>query len=100
MKENPAALSHHRCGFQTYRAVIALLAITGSFDVSGGQLPIKPTFNHVSAGFTTREKEFSDGLFPLWYAVRNGNAKMIKAIHVIYQNNTTLILSKLIPLMF
>ena len=82
MKENSAPLSHHRNGFQTYRAVISLLALTGSFDAHGGQRPIIPTFAHVSAGFPTREREFTESVFPenakkavgaerfpLWYAL-------------------------------
>jgi len=64
MKENSAALSHHRNGFQTYRAVLSLLALTGSFDRRGGQVPMKHTYNHVPAGFTTREHDFTEATFP------------------------------------
>lgn len=56
--ESSAPLCHHRNGLQNYRAVMALLAITGNFDRKGGQLLTPHSFMHVSCGFTTREHEF------------------------------------------
>ena len=36
-----AAIPHHRNGMQNCRAIQALLAITGNFDVEGGNLPVE-----------------------------------------------------------
>ena len=58
MNESSAPLCHHRNGLQNYRAVIALLAITGNFDRTGGQFPITHTFMHTACGFETKEHEY------------------------------------------
>lgn len=72
------ALVHHVNGFQAHRAVFCLSALTGNFDRPGGNVPHVPTYGHKSAGFSTREREFSEqghpdgtakigeGCFPLW----------------------------------
>lgn len=77
--ESSAPLCHHRNGLQNYRAVMALLAITGNFDRAGGQILTPHSYMHVSCGFSTREEEFlyenrprdakppvGAGRFPLW----------------------------------
>ena len=56
--ESSAPLCHHRNGLQNYRAVLSLLAITGNFDRTGGQLLTPHSYMHVSCGFPTREEEF------------------------------------------
>ncbi len=56
--ESSAPLCHHRNGLQNYRAVMALLAITGNFDRKGGQILDPHTYMHVSCGFETREHQF------------------------------------------
>lgn len=56
--ESSAPLCHHRNGLQNYRAVTALLAITGNFDRTGGQLLTPHTYMHVACGFHTREEEY------------------------------------------
>lgn len=56
--ESSAPLCHHRNGLQNYRAVMALLAITGNFDCKGGQFLSPHTYMHVGCGFKTREEEY------------------------------------------
>lgn len=79
INESAAPLAHHRNGFQNYRAVMALSAITGNYDRLGGQIPVSFSYNYQGAGFATREKEFVNDArkpgmpprigaarFPLW----------------------------------
>lgn len=79
INESSAPLGHHKNGMQNYRAIMALLAITGNYDKAGGQMPAEHTYIHVSSGFQTKEKEFVDSVrskemplpigaerFPLW----------------------------------
>lgn len=56
--ESSAPLCHHRNGLQNYRAVIALLIITGNFDRTGGQILTPHTYMHVDCGFETREDTY------------------------------------------
>ncbi len=56
--ESSAPLCHHRNGLQNYRAVMSLLAITGNFDRTGGQLLSPHSYMHVSCGFRSREEEY------------------------------------------
>lgn len=67
-KESSAPLCHHRNGLQNYRAVMALLAITGNFDRKGGQLLAPHSYMHVSCGFQAREEEYL-------YEIRPKNVK-------------------------
>lgn len=64
INESAAPIAHHINGFQSYRAIMALSAITGSFDRAGGQLPCKFSYNYQAAGFETREHRFIDERFP------------------------------------
>ena len=77
--ESSAPLCHHRNGLQNYRAVMALLAITGNFDREGGQLLSPHSYMHVGCGweahehqylYETRPKNVKDPVgaprFPLW----------------------------------
>lgn len=78
--ENSAPIPHHKNGLQNYRAITALLALTGNFDREGGQLPTRHTFTHQISGFETREEAWMDATepahvrpavgeerFPLWF---------------------------------
>jgi len=80
VNENSAPIPHSVNGLQNYRAIMALLALTGNFDRPGGQLPSGHTFAHQKSGFETREDDFALGLepknaksaigaqrFPLWF---------------------------------
>lgn len=80
VNESSAPLAHHKNGMQNYRAIMALTALTGSYDRIGGQRPIRHTYVHQASGFQTREEEFVCGRkpkgcrepvgkrrFPLWY---------------------------------
>ncbi|MCD8322984.1 MAG: molybdopterin-dependent oxidoreductase, partial [Oscillospiraceae bacterium] len=58
ISESAAPIAHHSNGFQNYRAIMALSAITGCFDRPGGQIPICFSYNYQAAGFNTREAEF------------------------------------------
>ncbi len=75
-----ASLVHFKNGMQNHRAVMALSAITGSYDRPGGMIPTYLTYAHSIGGFETLEPEFSvekypkDGplpigceRFPLWH---------------------------------
>ena len=81
--ESSAPVGHHRNGLQSYRAIMALLAITGNYDKKGGQLPAYHTYMELSCGFETLEEAFMNGCFPengkkavgaerfpLWYELR------------------------------
>ena len=84
MHESVCVLTHHTNGFQNYRAMLALSALTGSYDVQGGTLPRGNTYAHQWAGFETCEKGFLDekrphsvvprigeGRFPIWDQLNN-----------------------------
>lgn len=75
--ESSAPLCHHKNGLQNYRAVMALLAITGNFDRKGGQKLTPHSYMHVPCGFKTKEHLYETRLkntkapigaerFPLW----------------------------------
>ena len=71
---------HHTNGVQNYRAALALIGLTGNFDVMGGNVAVPPSWLEIGgAGFITRQHEFempckwSDlpsrlgaGRFPVW----------------------------------
>ena len=80
INENSAPIPHHKNGFQNYRAIMALTALTGNFDREGGQIPALHSFTHQMAGFVTRDEAFAEETepknakpavgaerFPLWY---------------------------------
>ncbi len=79
---------HHTNGVQNYRAVFMLAALTGNYDVRGGNFAEPPSWLYVSAGFRTREEEFKhptplDKLaprigaerFPVWMETAGGEAQ-------------------------
>lgn len=79
ISQSGAPIVHHINGYQTFRSIMALSAITGNYDVKGGNFPIGDTYSHQWAGFGTKEHEFmqsnypknswariGSGRFPLW----------------------------------
>ncbi|WP_409966989.1 molybdopterin-dependent oxidoreductase [Bengtsoniella intestinalis] len=56
--ESVSPIVHHRNGMQNYRAMTALSAIAGCYDVEGGTLPRPVTYATQAAGFTTLEAAF------------------------------------------
>ncbi|TWJ18809.1 molybdopterin-containing oxidoreductase family protein [Geobacter argillaceus] len=54
-----SAVVHHTNGVQNYRAVFTLIALTGNYDVKGGNMALPPSYLYISAGFATRMDEFS-----------------------------------------
>lgn len=78
----PSALSHHRNGYNTVRAVIALQAITGNLDREGGDIPLHETYLYTDCGFDMNAEKFVQekrptgckdrigaGSFPVWDAL-------------------------------
>lgn len=59
-----ASLVHFKNGMQNHRAVMALSAITGSYDRKGGMIPTYLTYAHSIGGFDTLEPEFSTEKYP------------------------------------
>ncbi|MDR1044358.1 MAG: molybdopterin-dependent oxidoreductase [Candidatus Adiutrix sp.] len=64
ISQSGAPIVHHSNGYQTFRAIMSLSALTGNYDVPGGNFPIGETYAHQWAGFETREPEFRHGNFP------------------------------------
>ena len=64
INDSSSTVAHHFNGFQNYRAIACLLALTGNFDVAGGNLPLVDTYIYRPAGFDMRAEEFSLGLKP------------------------------------
>ena len=84
LHQSASPLTQHRNGFQNYRAILALLAVTGSYDCPGGNFPLSFTYNYQAAGFSTREEEYKnatrpasrhprigEGRFPVWDAIQD-----------------------------
>jgi anaerobic selenocysteine-containing dehydrogenase len=70
---------HHTNGVQNYRAVFALVGLTGNYDIAGGNFVVPPSFIHTPGLIPTREDEFvqfrhwgemapriGEGRFPIW----------------------------------
>lgn len=53
-----APVVHNTNGVQNYRAVFSLIALTGNYDINGGNIVDPPSFLAVPAGFPSREEEF------------------------------------------
>ncbi len=59
MMPSSSPVVHHVHGVQYERATLALIGLTGNFDIPGGNVVAPPSWLHVSgAGFSTREHEF------------------------------------------
>lgn len=56
--ESASPVTHHINGFQNYRAIICLNALTGNFDRAGGNVPVEATYYDQVAGYRTREHQF------------------------------------------
>lgn len=56
--QSAAPVVHNTNGVQNYRAIFALIALTGNYDISGGNFVDPPSFIGVSGGIPTRESEF------------------------------------------
>lgn len=82
ISQSGAPIVHHRNGYQNFRAIMCLSAITGNYDVRGGNFPIGETYSHQWANFDTKEHEFThctkprnapprvgDVQYPLWAAL-------------------------------
>lgn len=77
IRETACTLTQNINGFQTYRAINTLNALTGNYDRKGGNIPIFYTYNHRYGGYKTRENEFmmsrkpkvpnmGSDRFPIW----------------------------------
>ncbi len=71
-ENNPTCLIHQTNGFQSTRAVFALSAITGNYDVPGGNLPLDFSFCEQGAGFHTDDEEFAEERTPEGFDERVG----------------------------
>lgn len=60
-----ASLVHFKNGMQNHRAVMALSALTGSYDRKGGMIPTPLTYAHSIGGFETMEPQFSTECYPV-----------------------------------
>ncbi|MCC8357793.1 MAG: molybdopterin-dependent oxidoreductase, partial [Oscillospiraceae bacterium] len=64
INQSSAAMVHHINGMQSHRAIMALSALMGSYDRSGGIIPIPLTYAHSMAGFSTLDHAFSLEPYP------------------------------------
>jgi len=59
MMPSSSPVVHHVNGVQYVRATLALIGLTGNFDIPGGNVAASPSWLHVAgAGFPSREHEF------------------------------------------
>jgi anaerobic selenocysteine-containing dehydrogenase len=79
---------HHTNGVQNYRAVFSLLALTGNYDVKGGNFVEPLSYLYVAGKVKTREDEFENprpmsemasrigaDKFPVWIDAANNEAQ-------------------------
>ena len=71
ISQSGAPIVHHRNGYQTFKAIMSLTAITGNYDRVGGNIPAGETFSHQWAGFETREHEYTFATQP-----KNGHKRI------------------------
>lgn len=84
INESAAPIVHHQNGFQNYRAMMSLSAITGNYDRKGGNLPKKDFYAGSLGGLETYEANFVSEVvpdnmenrigakrFPLWNEMTN-----------------------------
>jgi anaerobic selenocysteine-containing dehydrogenase len=82
MLNSPNATTHHTNGVQNHRAIIALVGLTGNYDVEGGNPLVRPAYGNVPNGLVTRDAEFEQSrpweemaprlgqdLYPAWCKV-------------------------------
>lgn len=53
-----SAIVHHTNGVQNYRAIFALIGLTGNYDILGGNFVSPQSFVHAPGRIITREHEF------------------------------------------
>ncbi|MCL5124628.1 MAG: molybdopterin-dependent oxidoreductase [Deltaproteobacteria bacterium] len=86
---------HHTNGVQNYRAIFALVGLTGNYDVHGGNFVVRPSFIHIPGMIPTREHEFTQSRpweemaprigadkFPVWIDMVDEEAQ---AMHLPFQ---------------
>lgn len=66
------SIVHHTNGVQNYRAVFALTALTGNYDVIGGNRPQPASWCHLPGGIITNEHQFECPKDPKEMAPRVG----------------------------
>ncbi len=89
-----APVAHNTNGVQNYRAVFALIALTGNYDVRGGNLVEPATYLYQQGGFVSRAEEYThpkplselpprigDDRFPIWSA----STDEAQAMHLPFQ---------------
>lgn len=75
ISQSGAPIVHHRNGYQNFRAIMSLSAITGNYDVRGGNFPVGETYSHQWASFNTKEHEFTHCTKPKDAPERIGNTR-------------------------
>ncbi|GHT01279.1 formate dehydrogenase [Synergistales bacterium] len=86
--QSASPVVHHTNGVQNYRAVFMLVALTGNYDIKGGQLATPSSYLHASGKFLSREHEFENPRtfsemaprvgaekFPVWMEAATGEAQ-------------------------
>lgn len=58
ISQSGAPIVHHINGYQTFKAIMSLTAITGNYDRVGGNIPAGETFSHQWANFETKEHQY------------------------------------------
>jgi anaerobic selenocysteine-containing dehydrogenase len=94
MLNSPNATTHHTNGVQNHRAIIALVGLTGNYDVEGGNPLVRPGYLNVANGLITRDPEFEQprpwdempprlgqDLYPAWCKV----VAEAQAVHLPFQ---------------
>jgi anaerobic selenocysteine-containing dehydrogenase len=79
---------HHTNGVQNYRAIFMLVALTGNYDIRGGNFAEPPSYLYVAGKIPTREVEFETPRqlsemaprigferFPVWMEAANDEAQ-------------------------
>jgi anaerobic selenocysteine-containing dehydrogenase len=82
MLNSPNATTHHTNGVQNHRSIIALVGLTGNYDIEGGNPLVRPAYGNVANGLVTRDAEFEQSrpweemsprlgqdLYPAWCKV-------------------------------
>lgn len=56
--QSASAVTHHTNGVQNYRAIFSLIALTGNYDIYGGNVNDPPSFLNQPGGFDSRVGEY------------------------------------------
>lgn len=89
-----APVGHNTNGVQNYRAVFSLIALTGNYDIRGGNFVEPATYLYQQGGFVSRAEEYThprplselaprvgDDKFPIWSALTDE----AQAMHLPFQ---------------